>query len=78
MLTDLIDDFISRARSHVDAHPVRYAFADAEIERTIRVMERLRELLDLGERPATQRDIVKACALRREIEVSTVLMMRGR
>lgn len=43
MLTDLIDDFIGRARLHVDAHPVRCAFAEPDIELTIRVMERLRE-----------------------------------
>jgi hypothetical protein len=46
MLTDLIDEFISRARAHIDARPVRYEFAQCEIDITIRCLIDLRELLE--------------------------------
>jgi hypothetical protein len=76
MLTDLIDEFISRARAHVDAHPVRYEFAQCEIDITIRCLIDLRELLEAGQRRPSIRDLLNVQRQRDRITVALLSSMR--
>jgi hypothetical protein len=77
MMIDVLQDSAGRMRLLLDTRPAAYGPWAHEIEIVARMLDLLRELIELGEWPATDRDFVKSIGLRRQIQVLALLSVRG-
>lgn len=77
-IEDLCEGTAAKMTALLDRHPVRYADVEREIRTAIRVLESLKELIELGRPRPRVRDILRAQRATQRIENAVAVMHRDR